>query len=185
MPKSGEWVSYYIYSGKERMDLKLAIVGEKRLGEKDLMWFEIVTRTGELDFILKRLIEGDPLNPKKVYRQIVKIVNKNRSDYSPAIEIPAGDSNKADETLKSFPCLEDLGEKKLYKHNKKEFNAYIIKNDTPRQSLIVYSKEIPFFGIIKMESENVKIELIDLGNNATSEITEEPLKIIDTNEENE
>lgn len=184
-PEIGEWVSYSVQSNKDRMELKLSIVGSEKKGDKNLVWFELVTRTRELDFIIKRLIEGNPLSPQKVHRQIVKIINKTRPDYSPAIEVPIGDSTKGDDALKNFPCLNMQGEKKIYKHNKKEFNAYIIKTENPKKSLIIYSKDIPFFGVIKMESDNARIELNDYGKNASSEINEEPIRFAPIEEKSE
>ncbi len=178
MPENGDWVSYSIYSEKEKLELKLAIVGEEKENEKKALWFEIIARGKELDFIIKRLIVGDPLRPDKVLRQIVKIINKSRPGYSPVLEVPTGSQDKTEETLKSFPCIENVGEKIQYKFGKKSIPAFSVKSDKPKSKMI-YSKEIPFFGVIKAESENTKIELIDFGRNASSEITEEPIRLIE------
>lgn len=177
LPENGDWVSYIVYSNKEKLELKLAIVGEEKDGDKKALWFEMVIRSKEIDFIIKRLVVGDPFNPEEVLRQIVKIVNKSRPDYSPALEVPIDTSYKAENTLKSFPCIEEMGEKIQYKFKRMNVTAFAFKSDRPR-SFIIYSRDIPFFGIIKAESENAKIELLDIGRNASSEITEEPIKLI-------
>jgi hypothetical protein len=177
LPEVGEWVTYSILSHKTRMELKLSIVGEEMLEKDRGLWFEMIVRTGDLDFIIKRLITGDPLKPAKVYRQIVKIVNKRMGDYSPAIETPIGDTGGVESSLKNFPCLNKMGEKGTYKHRGKIYNANIIKTEKPVKNLIVFSEEIPFFGIIKIESEDSIIELLDYGKGATTQITEEPFRL--------
>ncbi len=179
MPENGDWVSYIIYSNKERMELKLAIVGEENYNGNKALWFELIARSGELDFIIKRLVIGDPLTPEKVLRQIVKIINKTRPDYSPALEIPINSSDsKADKTLQNFPCIDRIGEKIKYKFKKNEINAFSYKSEKPK-SMIIYSKELPFFGVVKAESDNMKIELVDYGRNAFSEINEKPIRLIE------
>ncbi|MCX7957695.1 MAG: hypothetical protein N3B13_01455 [Deltaproteobacteria bacterium] len=181
-PENGEWVSYYIYSNKEKMELKLAITGEENVQGKKALWFETIIRSQELEFIIKRLVTGDPLKPDKVLRQIVKIINKKRPDYAPALELPAESSDKAEDTLKSFPCIDKEGEKITYKFGKKSLNAFTFKSDKPK-SMIIFSKEIPFFGVIRAESDNTRIELTDYGRNASTEITEEPIKLMNNKEE--
>lgn len=180
LPENGDWVSYVIYSNKEKMEIKLSIVGEEMEGDKKAVWFEMVARSKELDFIIKRLVIGDPLEPDKTLRQIVKIINKSRPDYAPAIELPVAEQPKGNETLNSFPCIDRMGEKIQYRFKGQKLEAYIIKSENPKRSLIIYSKEIPFFGVIKTETDNVRIELADLGRNASSEILEEPIKLFNT-----
>lgn len=184
LPEVGEWVTYNISSERTKIELKLSIVGEEMIGKERAMWFEMIARTGELDFIIKRLVIGDPLKPSKVHRQIVKIINKRMGDYSPAIETPVGETRDVENNLKDFPCLDKLGEKGTYKHRGKKYDAYITKTEKPIKSLIVFSTDLPFFGILKIESENSKIELIDYGKGATTQITEEPFRL-DTPIQNE
>ncbi|MCX7944898.1 MAG: hypothetical protein N2746_10370 [Deltaproteobacteria bacterium] len=176
--ENGDWVTYSIYSGKEKMELKLAIVGEEKEGDEKAIWFELLVRTRELDYIIKRLIVGDPIKPDRVIRQIVKVVNKNRPEYSPAIEVPVDHSDKVDDTLKSFPCFDEIGEKIQYKLGKKKIDAYIAKGEGETKPTIIFSEEIPFFGIVKIESKQSKIDLLNMGRNASTEITEEPIRLM-------
>jgi len=177
MPQNGDWVLYNIHSNKQNIELKLSIVGTEKYKDKIALWFEMIVRAGDLDYIIKRLIIGDPLNPNRTIRQIVKIINKSRLDYSPAIEIPVSDQDYTGNTLTSFPCIDKIGEIMTYKFKNQGFNAFIIKSEKPKKSQIIFSKEIPFFGIIRSESEDAKIELIDFGKGAKSEIFEEAIKL--------
>lgn len=172
----GDWITYNVVSSKTRMEITLSIVGNEKVKKENAIWFEIIMRSDELDFIIKRLVSGDPLNPIKVYRQIVKIINKKNPGYAPAIEIPTTIPMEIKNGLDNLPCIELKGEEGVYKFGRRNLNASFVKRDSPQKSLVIYSKDLPFFGLIKMETDNARIELVDFGKGASTKITEEPIR---------
>ena len=179
----GAWSEYgvtEVESGK-RSTMRNAIVGK----EGDSFWYEVVISEGGTRNIIKMSLKGDPNNPENIQRLIMKngdqpaqempreFVVMGRRMATSMFETRSGSSVANQPGLKAM----EIGTREVTVPAG-TFTA--VQNqlvDSTGKVLANYdsSKDVLPLGVIRSETDKVKIELVAYGKDAVSLITEQPV----------
>jgi hypothetical protein len=179
--KAGDWVEYRM-TGKVPATMRMAVVGVEGMGENALYWLEVSMSDAIQRGMVKSLLVGDPLTPKKVKRVIMK------TGSTPAMEIPA--SMIAKIPLQKNPlqaqgsCASNPGsgaaaptEEKAVVAGK-TLTALVSRVERDGKSYVFkHSDEVPLTGLVFADFGGQKVELVAFGHDAKTQITEEPIPL--------
>lgn len=166
-PVVGGWSEYEIkQKGESPLKMRVAVVGK----EGNAYWYETVMETKrEGKIISKMLVSGDPSNSKNIKRMIVKTGNE------PAMEMPVmamqaskGKEpvgkivDKGSETIK-VPAGTFKTQRMQYQEKETVVDSWVYKDVSP-------------YGMIKSQSKDFEMVLVNYGTGAKTLITETPEK---------
>jgi hypothetical protein len=166
-PVVGGWSEYEIkQKGELPLKIRVAVVGK----EGNAYWYETVMETKrEGKIISKMLVSGDPSDSKNIKRMIVKTGNE------PAMEMPVmamqaskgkepvGKTvDKGSETIK-VPAGTFKTQRMQYQEKETVVDSWIYKDVSP-------------YGMIKSQSKDFEMVLVNYGTGAKTLITETPEK---------
>jgi hypothetical protein len=179
MPEVGGYASYkvtYKESKAEQM-VRLAVVGKEKSKEgKELYWYErqeTNPKTGVV-VIAKMLISGNPQEIGTIHRMIFK------SGKDPASELPQAFVNLlnqpiSEESKVEEPKVKELGAEKVKVGDKTLECKHLMYGSKEEPVADVWINDlVPLFGVVKSDSKQVTMELVDYGADAVSGIKEEP-----------
>jgi hypothetical protein len=179
----GGWSEYAVTeteSGKKSV-MRNAIVGK----EGDAFWYEVAITEGGVRNIIKMFLKGDPNNPENIQRLIMKngdqpaqempreFVVMGRRMATSMFESRSGSSVATQENLKA----EEIGTREVVVPAGK-FTAVqnrLVDNAGKVLATYDYSKEVFPLGVVRSETDKVRIELVAYGRDAASLITEQPV----------
>jgi hypothetical protein len=179
----GAWSEYAVIESAtgKKSTMRNAIVGK----EGDSFWYEVAITENGTRNIIKMFLKGDPNNPENIQRLIMK------SGDQPAQEMPrefvvmgrrmatvmfesrSGSSVGNQSNLK----VEQVGTQKVtvpagtftVERNR------IVDASGKVMATYDYSQDVPPFGVVRSETDAVKLELTAVGRDAVSLITEQPV----------
>jgi hypothetical protein len=181
--KPGDWVEYKVSGKGVPGTIRMAVTGIEGAGDDRAFWLEISMRDERVGGVVKSLLVGDPIAPKKVRRVIMK------TGQMPAMEVPqsligkievaknpiAGthlcsqipgqpvDTSAPDETF-------TVGGKKIaakVSRVEKDGKTYVFK----------HSAAVPLTGLVWADFGAQIVELTGYGRDAKTAITEEPVPL--------
>jgi hypothetical protein len=177
-PVVGQWSEYQMdVEGEKPMTMRISIVGK----EDEAYWYETVMTDGEgRRMINKMLVDGDPEDMGNVKRMIMKPGNE------PAMEMPIGMMNVMEgmgegmgqpEDEAPEPAQEDLGVEKITVPAG-TFDAHHWRFTSGEDVIDMWvSEDVGPYGVVKNETNGVAMVLMEHGDKAVSQITEEPRKM--------
>jgi hypothetical protein len=179
MPEVGSYATYKMtFNDTEAQQLvKLAVVGkEKSETGEDLYWYEreeTNPKNGRV-VIAKMLISGNPQEIGTVHRIIFQDFNEKPQELPQAfvslLNQPSDEKSKPEE-----PKTKSLGTEKVKVGEKTLTCKHLRYGTEERPSAEVWTAaEVPLFGLVKSESKDVNMVLVDYGTDAVTGITEEP-----------
>jgi hypothetical protein len=143
---------------------------------EDLFWYEVEEtdpKTGMVT-IIKMLISGNPQDIGTIHRMITKSGKETATELPPELmqminQIPVDTAKTAEPDIKTLGTEKVMIGKKSLKctHVK-----YTTKDKVTAEAWT--NEEIPLFGVVKSDSPEQTMELIDYGKDAKTAITEEP-----------
>jgi hypothetical protein len=179
----GTWSEYAVTEteGGKKSTMRNAIVGK----EGDSFWYEVVMTEAGVKNVIKMFLTGDPNNPENIQRLIMK------NGYQPAQEMPrefvvmgrrmathmfetrSGTSvtNQPDLKVEEIGAGDVTVPAGTFKATK---NRIV---DPAGKVLATYdfNETVLPFGVLRSETDKVKMELLAFGTGATSAITEQPV----------
>ena len=166
-PVVGGWSEYEIKQKAESpLKMRVAVVGK----EGNAYWYETVMETKrEGKVITKMLVSGDPADSKNVKRMIVKVGNE------PAMEMPVMMS----QTSKGKESVGKIVDKGLETIKVPAGTFKTQHTQYQGKDIIVNSwiyKDVSPYGMIKSQSKDFEMVLINYGTGAKTLITETPKK---------
>ena len=179
----GGWSEYAvteIESGK-KSTMRNAIVGR----EGDSFWYEVAITEDGVRNIIKMFLKGDPNNPENIQRLIMKngdqpaqempreFVVMGRRMATSMFETRSGSSVANQESLKA----EEIGTREVVVPAG-TFNAVqnrLVDSSGKILATYDYSKDVFPLGVVRSETDKVRIELVSHGRDAMSLITEQPV----------
>ena len=175
----GQWAAYRVDGfGGVRLDTRYAIVGQEPVEGEDQYWLELELPGG---MMMQMLIPSYPFPPESVRRVVVKIGDGPAMEYPEEMAVAMGrqGQNLSEPLLKACNESETVGWETVTVPAG-TFHALRVKAILAGggEKDIWLSKDVPF-GIIRMteEPEGKGLVLLDHGTDATSSITETPLKM--------
>ena len=171
----GEWATYEVDTGDQQSTMRFALLPEGAAGG-DGQWFEVNTNIAGQDMVLQLLVPGWPFGPDDVQGLVMKLAGQ------PAMRIPASMMSmiQGQVDIPMSDILESCAGSAFLGTESVEvpagtFDAHHIRptDENPDQGDVWVSGDVPF-GLVKAESPNGSMTLIDSGNGATSTITETP-----------
>lgn len=179
MPEVGGYATYkvtYKESKAEQM-VRLAVVGKEKSKEgKELYWYErqeTNPKTGVV-VIAKMLISGNPQEIGTIHRMIFK------SGKDPASELPQAfvsllNQPISEESKVEEPKVKELGAEKVKAGEKTLDCKHLLYGSKEEPVADVWINDlVPLFGVVKSDSKQVTMELVEYGTDAVSGIKEEP-----------
>jgi hypothetical protein len=179
MPEVGAYATYKVINKSSEAEriTKLSIVGKEKSDEgEDLFWYEVAEtdpKTGNVT-IIKMLITGNPQDVGTIHRMITKSGEETATELPKELmqminQIPV-DTSEASE-----PEIKTLGTEKVMMGKKSIECTHIKYTTKDKVSAEAWTNEdIPLFGMVKSDSPEQIMELIDYGKDAKTAITEEP-----------
>jgi hypothetical protein len=179
----GGWSEYAVTeteSGK-KSTMRNAIVGR----EGDSFWYEVAITEDGVRNIVKMFLKGDPNNPENIQRLIMKngdqpaqempreFVVMGRRMATSMFETRSGSSVANQENLKA----EELGTREVVVPAGK-FEAVqnrLVDSSGKILATYDYSRNVFPLGVVRSETDKVRIELVNYGRDAVSLITEQPV----------
>ncbi len=178
----GAWASYRIHTtedGKpETLDWKMSCVGTEKVDGKDGIWLEMemdMPKSDEGDaahMIVKSLVVGAQSEKQSIEKMIIQM------DEQPPMEMHMG--MEMDEEDAELPEIEELGTETV-KVPAGTFTCHHFRTTTDDRITDIYiSDEASLYGMVKMQSGEEKMELLDHGaKGAISQIKGEPVNPMD------
>lgn len=161
------------------VDMRIAIVGTEDVGGEAFQWHEMKVNMPQGEMVMQMLVPKFPYEPGDVTRMIMK------GPGQPAMEMPTsmmammqqqGGNNFASDIAKSCAMAERVGNESI-SVAAGSFNADHYRVTTPDEAEAWISADVPF-GIVKMTGpDGISMELVSHGKDATSSITETPVKM--------
>ena len=184
-PTVGGWSDYAVLEteGGKKSTMRNAIVGK----EGDAYWYEVAITEDGVRNVIKMFLKGDPNNPENIQRLIMKsgdqpaqempreFVMMGRRMATSMFETRSGSSVVNQPNLK----VEEIGKEKV---TVPAGTFDVVRNrivDPAGKVLATYdfNQTVPPFGVVRSETDKVKIELVATGTDAVSLITEQPVMI--------
>lgn len=179
----GSWSEYAVteVEGGKKSTMRNAIVGK----EGDSFWYEVTITEGGVRNIIKMSLKGDPNNPENIQRLIMKngdqpaqempreFVVMGRRMATSMFESRSGSSVANQPGLKSV----EVGTREV-KVSAGTFTAVqtqLVDGTGKVLATYDYSNDVLPLGIVRSETDKVKIELVAYGKDAASLITEQPV----------
>ena len=179
----GGWSEYTVTEtgGGKKSTMRNAVVGK----EGDAFWYEVAITEGGGRNIIKMFLKGDPNNPENIQRLIMKngdqpaqempreFVVMGRRMATTMFETRSGSAIVNQPNLKT----EELGAEQVTV----PAGTYAVTRnrivDAAGKVLATYdfNKDVLPFGVVRSETDKVKMELIASGKDAVSLITEQPV----------
>jgi len=179
----GTWSEYAVTEseGGKKSVMRNSIVGK----DGDGFWYEVVMTEDGGRNIVKMFLKGDPNNPDNIQRLIMKngdqpaqempreFVMMGRRMATSMFETRSGSSIVNQPNLKA----EEIGSEKV---TVPAGSFAVTRNrilDGAGKVLATYdfNKDVLPFGVVRSETDKVKMELLAYGKDAASMITEQPL----------
>ncbi|MBI5527079.1 MAG: hypothetical protein HY897_12160 [Deltaproteobacteria bacterium] len=179
--KAGDWVEYRM-TGKVPATMRMAVTGVEGTGENALYWLEVSMSDAFQKGVVKSLLVGDPLTPKKVKRIIMK------TGSTPAMEIPPSMIAKIDLAKNPLqaqgPCAANPGsgvavpteEKAVIAGKTVGVRVSRVERDG-KKLVFKHSDGVPLTGLVFADFGAQKVELTGFGHDAKTQITEEPVPL--------
>jgi hypothetical protein len=178
----GGWSEYAVteIEGGKKSTMRNAIVGK----EGDSFWYEVVITDGGVRNIIKMSLKGDPNNPENIQRLIMKngdqpaqempreFVVMGRRMATSMFESRSGSSVANQPGLKSV----EVGTREV-KVPAGAFTAVqnqLVDGTGKILATYDYCSEVLPLGVVRSETDKVKLELVANGKDAVSLITEQP-----------
>ncbi len=178
----GGWSEYAVTEtgGGKKSTMRNSIVGK----EGDAFWYEVAITEGGARNVIKMFLKGDPNNPENIQRLIMKngdqpaqemprdFVVMGRRMATTMFETRSGSSVTTLPDVKSV----EVGTREV-KVPAGTFTA--VQNrlvDGAGKVLATYdfNRDVLPFGVLRSETDKVKMELVAYGKDAVSVITEQP-----------
>ena len=178
----GGWSEYAVTEteGGKKSTMRNSVVGK----EGDAFWYEVAITEGGVRNIVKMFLKGDPNNPENIQRLIMKngdqpaqempreFVVMGRRMATTMFETRSGSSIVNQPNLKA----EETGTAKV---TVPAGSFDVTRNrilDPAGKVLATYdfNKDVLPFGVVRSETDKVKMELLAYGKDAVSMITETP-----------
>jgi hypothetical protein len=166
-PVIGGWSEYEIkQKGESPLKMRVAVVGK----EGNAYWYETVMETKrEGKIISKMLVSGDPSDSKNIKRMIVKTGNEAAMEI-PVMAMQASKGkepvgkivDKGSETIK-VPAGTFKTQRMQYQEKETVVDSWVYKDVSP-------------YGMIKSQSKDFEMVLVNYGTGAKTLITETPEK---------
>ncbi|MBU1936428.1 DUF3108 domain-containing protein [bacterium] len=179
----GAWASYKLHTigedGKpETLDWKMSCVGTEKVDDQDGIWLEMEMEMPKSDkrdvshMIMKTLVLGATTDKQTIETMIIQ------ADDQPPMEMHMGMG--MDDEGTEVPEIEELG-KETVKVPAGTFTCQHFRTTTDDGITDLYiSDEASLYGMVKMESGESKMELVDHGKTgAVSQIKGEPVNPMD------
>jgi hypothetical protein len=179
----GGWSEYAVTEteGGRKSTMRNAIVGK----EGDAFWYEVAITEGGARNVIKMFLKGDPNTPENIQRLIMKngdqpaqempreFVVMGRRMATTMFETRSGASVVGLPNLKS----EEVGPREITVPAGKFPAVQYRLLDSAGKVLAVYdySKDVLPFGVLRSETDKVKMELVAYGKDAVSVITDTPV----------
>jgi len=179
----GSWAEYAVTEteGGKISTMRNAIVGK----EGDLFWYEVAITEDGARNIIKMSLKGDPNNPENIQRLIMK------SGDQPAQEMPrefvmmgrrmatAMFESRSGSSVADQPGLKSVEvgtrEVKVSAGTFAVVQTQLVDGTGKVLATYDYSKDVHPLGVVRSETDKVKIELVAYGRDAVSLITEKPV----------
>lgn len=171
----GDWATYEVDTGDQQHTMRFAFLPEGAAGGEG-QWFEVSMNIAGQDMVLQLLVPGWPFGPDDVQGLVMKTAGQ------PAMRIPASMMSMIQgqmdlplsDLLESCAGSEFLGTESV-EVPAGTFDAHHIRptDENFDQGDVWVSGDVPF-GLVKAESPDGSMILIDSGNGATSTIAETP-----------
>lgn len=176
----GDWAEYHMsgaaVQGQSVESIRFAIVGEEDTAEGRHVWYEFETETDEGSLIVKMLVAGWPFEMSGVKDVVLKVGGQ------PAMRIPEQMLSMMQQQMQTSP-IEDFA-KQCQAANfvgtedvttpAGTFSTVHVRTDQQNGDAWV-SMDVPF-GMVKGSSEDgPTMELVQFGDDATTQITETPI----------
>ena len=178
----GGWSEYAVteIEGGKKSTMRNAVVGK----EGDSFWYEVVITENGARNIIKMSLKGDPNNPENIQRLIMKngdqpaqemprdFVMMGRRMATSMFESRSGSSVASQPGLKSV----EIGTREV-KVAAGAFTAtqnQLVDGTGKVLATYDYSSEVLPLGVVRSETDKVRIELVAFGKDAVSLITEQP-----------
>ena len=178
----GGWSEYAVteIEGGKKSTMRNSIVGK----EGDSFWYEVVITEGGARNVIKMSLKGDPNNPENIQRLIMKngeqpaqempreFVMMGRRMATSMFESRSGSSVANQAGLKSV----EVGTREV-KVPAGAFTAVqnqLVDGTGKVLATYDYNSEVLPLGVVRSETDKVKIELVAYGKDAVSLITEKP-----------
>jgi hypothetical protein len=179
MPDVGAYATYkFTYKEKNiEQIVKLAIVGKEKSPEgEDLYWYErqeTNPQNGQT-VIAKMLISGNPQEIGTVHRMIFKD-HKETAQELPQFFIQLMNKPEDEKSKVKEPEMKTLGSEKI-RVGEKTLECTHLRYDTKDKLIaeVWANQEVPLFGVVRSQSHDLNMELMEYGTNAVTGIKEEP-----------
>ena len=194
--KAGDWVEYRIKGIAVPATMKMAVTGVETIAGKDVIcekpmtiddekcyWLEISMNDGRQTGVVKSLLVGDPIAPKRVRRVIMKTASM------PAMELPKAMIGAVDmaknpiagtmqcTAVPGAPVDVSAPDETLTVAGK-PLTAKVTKVTRDGKLYVFkHSDKVPLTGLVWADFNPQIAELIGFGHDATSMITEEPVPL--------
>jgi len=183
-PTVGAWSEYAvteIESGR-KSTMRNSIVGK----EDGFFWYEVaITDGGGVRNIVKMFLTGDPNNPENIQRLIMKngsqpaqempreFVMMGRRMATAMFESRTGATVANQQNFK----FEEIGKREV-KVSAGTFTTVqnrLVDSTGKVLATFDYNERVLPFGVVRSETDKVKMELVATGKDAVSQITEQPM----------
>lgn len=178
-PNTGEFVEYRVHEldSDSVQIIKIAIVGEttcedsqdKKKKPQKCYWIEIFSRleSSGHGLLTKMLVSGDPRDPANIKKMYSRIGKRNPVAMKPEdiAKMPKGIGQDIPKTAKIKKQKEPL----KVSNRTITTTVYDIKIDK-LPFTVWMSKEVPIFGMAKLKSLDLEIDIIEIGKGAKSEM---------------
>jgi hypothetical protein len=184
-PTEGVWAQYSVLdkTTMQESKMRMAIVGV----EGESYWYEVWLQDKTSRNVIKLLVAGDPNNPENIKRMIMKsgegqatemprdFVVMGRKMAVHMFETRSGVSSPPDQGVK----VEEVGQREVTvpAGTFTTTQSRIIGSDGKEMGSFDLSEKIPPFGVVTSETAQTKMDLLAFGQDATTAITEEPIKM--------
>lgn len=179
--KAGDWVEYRIKGIAVPGTMRMAVTGIEGTGDEKAYWLEISMSDARQGGVVKSLLVGDPLAPKKVTRVIMK------TSQMPAMEIPQAMIGKVDLAKNPIAgnqqCSAIAGAPVDTASPDESFTVggrTIIAKVTRvtrdgKDYVFKHSDKVPLTGLVWADFKSQVVELVGFGHDAKTAITETPV----------
>jgi hypothetical protein len=179
----GTWSEYEVVEteGGKKSTMRNAIVAK----EGDAWWYEVAIKEGTSRNIIKMMVKGDPNNAENIQRLIMK------NGDQPAQEMPRDFvvmgrrmatnmfETRSGSSLVNQPNIrtEEVGTREITvpAGTFSTVQNRIVDAGGKVLATFDFNKDVLPFGVVRSETEKVRMELLAYGKDATSQITETPV----------
>ena len=181
--KPGDWVEYRV-TGPMLVTpgtMRMAVTGIEGTGDERAYWLEISMSDARTGGVVKSLLVGDPLAPKKVKRVIMKTLSM------PAMEIPQSMIGKVDLAKNPIAGTQQCSKvpgapidtstpDEPFTVGGKTITVRVTKvSRDEKEYVFKHSDKVPLTGLVWADFKTQVIELTGFGHDAKTAITEQPL----------